>query len=879
MVVHSLVRLRGLTALVSTTLILGLTGCDRDSDKPVPPADSCISTGCDAPLQCDTASGVCIAPPDEGCGTCPTGEQCNTATGMCEPLAPSQTCTSDADCDDGLACNGMETCVDAMCSPGARVDCGSHGSCDDANGRCVCDAGYEDLGAGCEPEALGCRMDADCESDDLCVLAMVCERATGECRVDNVVTCERFNEVCDAQTGECGCPEGYGLIDGRCEKLHCTTDSDCDDGLQCNGQEVCDLVANRCVAGTAITCPGNFQDCIEETGECACKPGHRLLPTGHCKKGAECTSDDDCDRSNVCLDREFCNTAKGYCEIAPPVCGRNALCDPLADEGERCVCPQGTTGDPTDRCNPIPSCTVDADCDDGRFCTGPPQCASNNRCMNTSNLLIGAVICQENAICDESARACVCLPGFSMVDGACVANACDTDLDCNDGRLCNGEETCDLQTHQCVAGTPVTCDGASTCNETSGECVCPPGFEGADCTTAIVCATDADCDDGRACTGTKTCDVATQRCVVSEPVDCGDTGVCIDEDGLASCLCEAGNVMIGEVCAAVCPTPQAPVLTLMQKDQILNFTVPAGYAVEIAELGATEPEHRAIWHSASSYDLAQANHNPIRLMARARSTSGSECADGQRFDWTYTLVDAYPSIPYRQFTPNPTSTAVSGYLHPPNGVNGERFPVNPIFKGWASGYTRIAYGTQNDAKWRVPENVYGAPKGTFAVIVLGNHGWIDVTFDAPIADKPGTDFVVFENGFITGAPAAELVFSELAFIEVSSDGETFVRFDTHCMQEQSSDPYVPMTPSLMQGVAGTYPAYWGNPYDLNELRNRPEVLSGKVDLERITHVRVIDIVGDGSAIDSFGNVCYDAHLTWGSAGFDLDAIGVIHQAD
>ena len=41
-------------------------------------------------------------------------------------------------------------------------------------------------------------------------------------------------------------------------------------------------------------------------------------------------------------------------------------------------------------------------------------------------------------------------------------------------------------------------------------------------------------------------------------------------------------------------------------------------------------------------------------------------------------------------------------------------------------------------------------------------------------------------------------------------------------------------------------------------------------------VRLVDIVGDGSCTDSFGRVIYDPYPTEGSAGFDLDAVGVIN---
>ncbi len=47
----------------------------------------------------------------------------------------------------------------------------------------------------------------------------------------------------------------------------------------------------------------------------------------------------------------------------------------------------------------------------------------------------------------------------------------------------------------------------------------------------------------------------------------------------------------------------------------------------------------------------------------------------------------------------------------------------------------------------------------------------------------------------------------------------------------------------------------------------------------MTHVRLIDIVGDGSQTDTSGDLIYDPFPTIGSAGLDIDAVGVIHQAE
>jgi len=45
----------------------------------------------------------------------------------------------------------------------------------------------------------------------------------------------------------------FGNHFGSCE-VECTTDLDCDDGLWCNGAEICNLDTNECQAGTPVDC-------------------------------------------------------------------------------------------------------------------------------------------------------------------------------------------------------------------------------------------------------------------------------------------------------------------------------------------------------------------------------------------------------------------------------------------------------------------------------------------------------------------------------------------------------------------------------------------------------------------------------------------------
>ena len=49
-----------------------------------------------------------------------------------------------------------------------------------------------------------------------------------------------------------------------------------------------------------------------------------------------------------------------------------------------------------------------------------------------------------------------------------------------------------------------------------------------------------------------------------------------------------------------------------------------------------------------------------------------------------------------------------------------------------------------------------------------------------------------------------------------------------------------------------------------------------MDLDRITSVRILDVIGDGGSVDSLGHTVYDPYPTSGSAGFDLDGVGVMY---
>ena len=175
------------------------------------------------------------------------------------------------------------------------------------------------------------------------------------------------------------------------------------------------------------------------------------------------------------------------------------------------------------------------------------------------------------------------------------------------------------------------------------------------------------------------------------------------------------------------------------------------------------------------------------------------------------------------------------------------------------------------------ENAIGEPQGTYGVTCLGDGGWATLTFASPICNQPGPDFAVFENGFKSGSQW----FLEIAFVEVSSDGENFFRFPaiTAVQYETQLGGFATMDPAYIHNFAGKYGAFYGTPFDLDEVPDDP-----LLNKNNITHVRVVDVVGSIDpaycTYDSQGHPVNDPWPTpFASSGFDLDAVGVIHDIE
>lgn len=343
-----------------------------------------------------------------------------------------------------------------------------------------------------------------------------------------------------------------------------------------------------------------------------------------------------------------------------------------------------------------------------------------------------------------------------------------------------------------------------------------------------------------------------------EQIDCGALGVC--DPRTLTCRCGAGAWFDGVACAErrecdatdtcddACPMPRVPVLLQLAASELLRFTLGRDGALEhgwTRALGSMQPDE---WRSGDALALSPFEGERVRIFARA--------AGCQRpmFNAVVEVASHYPPP-----AGEPGSTAIAA--------------DDAAIVAWASRVVDVAFGAGVDEEWRDATAALGPAEGTaFDIVSLGSGGEITLGFERAIADGPGPDIAVFENGFSSR-------FLEFARVAVSTDGETFVAFDGASLGADVVGPFGESDTRTFGQLAGKYQRGFGDPFDLAALRQHPAVCAGVLDLDDIRFVRVVDIVGDGSESDAFGRPIYDPYPPTGSAGFDLDAVGALHLAE
>lgn len=226
------------------------------------------------------------------------------------------------------------------------------------------------------------------------------------------------------------------------------------------------------------------------------------------------------------------------------------------------------------------------------------------------------------------------------------------------------------------------------------------------------------------------------------------------------------------------------------------------------------------------------------------------------------------------------ATTAFGQFAPPVGVAGTMamYKDSSAFVGWATagkvirGFQDISSQGSGYANVGDSASAFGIAGAATGIVSLGDGGQAILQFSSPIIDQAGPDLAVFENSF-------DDTFLELAFVEASSDGVNFFRFpavsNTDTITQTGS--FGPTNATFIHNLAGKYRGNYGTPFDVSDIPNNT-----LLNKQAITHIKVIDVVGciqdPYCTRDANNNKVNDPWPTsFGSGGFDLDAVGVIHQ--
>ena len=424
------------------------------------------------------------------------------------PIGVPSCCSADADCDDGEACNGSETCdvPTGTCMAGTPAaddtPCNDHDACTQTDtcqgGTCtgtdpvVCAAPSPcHVDGSCDPATGICSNppapdDTPCTDDNLCTQTDTCQGGT--CMGSNPIVCMAEDQCHLAGT----CDPGSGV----CSNPGAPDDTPCDDHDACTQTDTCQ--DGSCTGTNPVVCPLPDQchlagTCDPATGTCS----NPLAPDGTpCSDGSACTQTDTCQGGTCTGGNPVVCTAQDQCHVA-------GTCNPATG-----VCPNPLAPDATP-------------CDDGDGCTVGDRCLAG-ACNGVPRPCDDGVPCTDDGC---AGGACQHRPVDARCDtGECTLARCQPGAPGADSVGCTGEPVGE--------GDRCTDDGLACTDDVcmAGACVHTP-VDGL-CATGNVCVPAA-CDPRAAGADAAGCVALPDRAAGSECVEDGDP--CTDD------TCAAGG--------------------------------------------------------------------------------------------------------------------------------------------------------------------------------------------------------------------------------------------------------------------------------------------------------------------------------------------------
>lgn len=404
---------------------------------------------------------------------CNDGNACTTDT--CTVSGCTHTNNS-GPCNDGLFCNGADTCTGGACTihagnpcPGPDGDTNCAESCNEAADNCTL----------ADPNGTSCRPVAG-----VCDVAETC--SGGVCPANGFLN----SGVCRAASGVCDAAESCNGTGPNCpaDAVQPTT-------TMCRASAgVCDL-AEFC-NGSAKTCPADAKStavCRAASGVCdvaeSCNGvSNNCPPDGFVPSGTVCraaSAGASCDLTEVCTGSGP-NCPPNAFKPSSTVC-RAASAGQFCDVSEFCPgtgpnCPANAFKPASTICR---AASAGQDCDQTEQCTGSgPNCPADGVKASGTLCRASAGVCDLADSCDGVSKFCtadakstaVCRAAVDTCDvsESCDGsnNACPADLKaadgtpCLDADFCNGEESC--QAGVCSAG-PDPCP-SQICDEPTDQC-------------------------------------------------------------------------------------------------------------------------------------------------------------------------------------------------------------------------------------------------------------------------------------------------------------------------------------------------------------------------------------------------------------------------